>query len=55
MPLVCVAVVVAETVTFAVPFRPGTPISVAVMLWLPAVIKVTPLVNVCEPASLAVK
>lgn len=47
--------VAAKTVTFVVPFRPGAPMTVAVMLWLPAVIKVTPLVKVWEPASFAVK
>lgn len=44
-----------ETVTVTVPFMPGAPRTIAVMLCLPAVIKVTPLVKVWEPASLAVK
>jgi len=52
--LSCV-VVVAETVTFAVAVMAGAPMTVTVMLWLPAVIKVTPLVNVWEPASFAIK
>ncbi|HET7891576.1 MAG TPA: hypothetical protein VFL34_08625 [Candidatus Sulfotelmatobacter sp.] len=47
--------VVAETVTVAVAFSPGAPMTVAVMLWLPGVFNVTPLVNVWEPASLATK
>jgi hypothetical protein len=43
------------TVTSAVPFMPGAPETVAVMLCFPNVIKVTPFVKVWEPASLAVK
>ena len=44
-----------DTLTFAVPFMPGAPLTVAVMLWLPGVIRVTPSVNVWEPASFGVK
>ena len=45
----------AETITFTVPFMPRAATTVAVMLWLPGVVKVTPLVNVWEPASFTVK
>src|ERR1700736_4208826 len=44
----------AETVTFAVAVRAETSMSVAVTLWLPAAIKVTPFGNVWDPASFAV-
>jgi hypothetical protein len=46
LPSNFVVVVAAETVTFVVAVRAEASIMVAVMLWLPAVIKVTPLVNV---------
>ncbi len=47
----CAAVVAADTGTFTVAVMEDALGSVAVMLWLPAVIKVTPLVKVWEPAS----
>ena len=50
----CLSVVAAVTVTFAVAVMDDAMISVALMLWLPAVIKVTPLVKVWEPPSAAV-
>ena len=54
LTLNCISVVAAVTVTFAVAVIEAANISVAFMLWLPAVIKVTPLVKVWEPASAAV-
>lgn len=42
----CVTLSVAETVTFAVPVMEGARGAVAVMLWEPGVMKVTPLVKV---------
>ena len=45
----------ASTAMFALPFIPGPPTTVAVMLWLPGVFKTKALENVWDPASLAVK
>ena len=47
-------VAAAETVTFAVAVRADASLIVAVMVWVPGVINVTPLINVWDPASFEV-
>lgn len=54
LTLKCLSVVAAVTATLPVAVMEGAMISVAVMLWLPAVMKVTPLVKAWEPASAVV-
>ena len=48
------AAAAAATVTFAVAVRADASLIVAVMLWLPGVLKITPFVKVWEPASFGV-
>ena len=43
------------TLTVAAPVIEPVTVSVAVTVWLPAVFRVTALLNVCAPASLPVK